>query len=270
MFVLEVAAELVGQFAGGGDHQVQGLLGVAWAGQAHEEADGAHASTVHLVQVEHTGLEGVGHGEQHISIAAHALVAMEDVHVAVAQSAFQNALVQGRAGETFLVAGHHVDNQHFLHRCRLFGRGGGFVLSAGGFLVRTGRGLALGLFRGARFGEGVEQYRYWLFQVQADLFGLATGWRLTYFVGLGQDRQVIGQRWLFPLMAPNHTRRPQQFVAALLFRQILQVALQLEADTRAAAHAPPAIKQNTCDHQKANNDKPLTQTEIHEYPDPVY
>src|SRR5690554_342921 len=51
--------------------------------------------------------------------------------------------------------------------------------------------------------------------------------------------------------------------------QVLQVTFKFEAYTRTSTHAPPAIKKNPRNNQKANDNQPFTQTKFHEYSVPV-
>jgi len=99
LVILEFAIELMGQLARSSDHYVERLLGVARAWQAEEEAHRTGAEMVDVVQVEDARLDRVGHREQHFAVAGHALVTVEDVHFAKAQTALENVLQQGRAAE---------------------------------------------------------------------------------------------------------------------------------------------------------------------------
>ena len=66
---------------------------MSWTGQAHEETNRTDMSLIHFIQIKYTRLQGIGHGEQHVTVATHTLVTVENIHIAKAQATFQNALV---------------------------------------------------------------------------------------------------------------------------------------------------------------------------------
>ena len=114
LVILQLAVELLGQLARRSNHDIEGLLGMAWAGQTEEEAHGRRGEVIDVVQIESTRLDGIGHGEQHLAIAGHAFVAMEDVHFAEAQATLENVLQQRRTTETVRITANDVDDEYFL------------------------------------------------------------------------------------------------------------------------------------------------------------
>ena len=218
MFVFQVATQLVGEFAGGGDHQVQRLFGVARAGQAHEEADRANMALIQFVQIKDTRFECIGHGEQHIAVAAHAFMAVEDIHIAKTQAAFENALMQRRAGKALLVTRDYIDHQHQLDRQRLLLRLGLGVGFACGLVGRS-------LFAARLGGHRINQNRRFV-QIQTYLLRLMP---LAAIIS-GQGIAVTAEGRFGALVAVDHTRRPKQLVVAAFFRQIGEIAFEFEAD----------------------------------------
>src|SRR5690606_27430792 len=102
-----------------------------------------------------------------------------------------------------------------------------------------------GLRPGRRF-----RHRRGLIQIQTYLLGLRHVSGIEATVPL---RELLAEGRLRPLAARDDAGRAEQFIARP-FRQILEIAFQLEADSRAAAHAPPPIKKNPHNDQKADND----------------
>ena len=217
MLVFQVTAQFVGELAGCGDHQIQCLFGMARAGQAHEETDRADVALVQLVQIKHARLERVGHGEQHITIAAHAFMTMEDIHIAVAQTTFENALMQRRTGKALLVTSNHVDYQHQLHRQALLLRARSRFAGSRLFSGRTGLAARLG-------NDRVDQHRR-LVQIKTNLL-----WLMPLFIACGRSRRAAVTKGRFgTFLAIDNARRSEQLVVALL-GEVSEVAFELEAN----------------------------------------
>ena len=134
-----------------------------------------------------------------------------------------------------------------------------------------GLGLRLWLPRLARLtrcrparGNRVNQYRRF-FQIQAALLRLtpiSVGLRVSHVV----QRRTKGRFFALRSATDNPWWAQQFITSCCFFRQVVEVALQLEANARTPAHTTPTVEQNAGDDKKAKNEKPLTQTEIHEYP----
>ena len=69
---------------------------------------------VDVIEVEGARLDGIGHREQHLAIARHAFVTMEDVHFTKTQPALENVLQQRRTTETVRITANDVDDEYFL------------------------------------------------------------------------------------------------------------------------------------------------------------
>ncbi len=258
LIILQFAIQLVSQFASGGNHHVECLLGMTRAWQAEEEADRTGAEMVDIVQVEHAGLDRIGHREQHFAVASHALVTVENVHLAKTQAAFQNVLQQCRALETAFAARDHADDQYFLNRKQVLVFG-----DALGRLVVREIVIAAG-----------EQARAVEIQVQVALLWLVLALLVAAFVAIAtlaftrtgaHGRQIVLVE-LRLLVRIQHTGRTQHFGRRGFFfiRKVGEAPIQSEFQfTLAAAHTAPAIKENTGDDYYADDDQPLAQTDFH-------
>ncbi|MNN26655.1 hypothetical protein D3C81_1401680 [compost metagenome] len=184
-------------------------------------------------------------------------MAVEDVHVAVAQAAFQDVLQQRRTLEAAFVAGDHVDDQHFLgrrsrsRRCRRCGLTILLALLGLGLLFRfLGQGIGEVVFI-----QRTEQVRRRIVEVQVALARFATA------LAARLARTDLGQLMLVQrgLLVRDHSRRAEQFrTVVVAIRLVGKVAVQLEAQfALPAPHAPPAIEQNAGDHDKPNDDQPF-------------
>ena len=69
------------------------------------------------------------------------------------------------------------------------------------------------------------------------------------------------------MAAVNYTRRAKQIGIAVIIRQIGKTAVKFELEfALTTAHPPPAIKQDAGNHNNADDNQPLAQTEFHEIP----
>src|SRR3989338_5519160 len=250
LVILELAVQFVSQLAGRRDHHVERLLGMTRARQAEEKAHGAGAETLDIVQVEGPGLERIGHGEQHLAIAGHAFVTVEDIHLSESQTAFEDVLQQRRALEALVLAGDHADHQHFLH-----GRQGLALAPAGQASAGFHRLIV----------HRIEQGRHRLVQAEGQVALLRLDHAATATVQLAgaQGRQVFLVELGF-LMARQYPRRPQQRGVLVIVRQVGEAAIQPEFKLAlATAHTPPAIEEDASDNDDADDDQPLAQTDFH-------
>jgi len=170
---------------------------------------------------------------------------MKNVHLAKAQTTFQDALQQRRPLEAFRMAGHHIDHQHFLYRRQVFlavrGR-----LGRGAFLDRSEQG----------------RYRLLAVQLQVALAGLDT----TAFVDVlgAERRQVLLVEGRF-LVTLDHAYRAEQVgIDRFVIRQFTQAAVKLELELAlAATHTSPAVEQDAGNHHDTDDNQPFTQAKIH-------
>src|SRR5690606_35020231 len=111
LIILAFAIELGRELARGCHHYVEGLLGMTRAWQAEEETHCRRGEVVDVVQVEHPGLDRIGHGKQHFAVAGHAFVTMENIHLTETQTAFENVLQQRWPAETGRLPRNHENGR---------------------------------------------------------------------------------------------------------------------------------------------------------------
>ncbi|RMT83810.1 hypothetical protein ALP40_05455 [Pseudomonas viridiflava] len=262
LIIFQLAVQFMRQLACCCDHHVKRLLGMTRTRQTQEEAHGAGAEMVDVVQIENPRLDGVGHREQHFAVTRHAFVTMEDVHLAETQAAFQDVLQQRRPFETAFAAGNHADDQHFLNRRQVFV----FSDALRRLVVREVFVTAGKQARAVHVQIQVALMRLALALLVA-IAALALTSALAHVVsraGTHRRKVVLVQMRLF--VGIQHTGRPQHFGGGrfLVVRKVGKAPIKPEFQfSLTAAHTAPAIEENTGNDNYADDDQPLAQTDFH-------
>src|SRR3990167_6433419 len=249
LVILQLTTQFMGQFTRRRHHHIKRLFGMTRARQTEEETHGAGAEAFNVVEIKSARLQRIGHGEQHFTIARHAFVTMEDVHLAETQATFQNILQQRRAFEAFFIAGNHLDHQYFFNRWQ-------FLIAA---LAMTDGFDYIVINR-------VKQRWHGFFQAQIKVALLRLTAAATIQFTRAQRRQVFLIKSGL-ITAINNPRWAEQIGIAVIIRQVGKTAVKFELDfSLTTAHPPPAIKQDAGNHNNADDNQPLAQTEFHEIP----